>query len=123
LLLEEYLQKAPRRLVQIDGHQVGEGDDIMPGDEDGHCLTSGATYELRRHAGSHYMPVRAEIYEDADKYEVAALLRKMADWVERGWDDCLSRAGQKRTAEKMRAMLGGEGIGEDKPTNHLRRVK
>jgi hypothetical protein len=108
------------RLVQLDGHKVGGGDDIMPPDEDGHCLMGGETYELRNISGSPHLPVRAEIYEDAEKQEVAALLRKMADWVERAWDDSLSRKGQERLDKELRKMLE-----DDNPFNppKLRRIK
>jgi hypothetical protein len=87
LLLEEHAKKKPVRLVQIDGHQVNGGDDVMHPDEDGHCLMGGEAYELRNLSGSRHLPVRVDIYEGADKQEVLALLRKIAAFVERHWDE------------------------------------
>ncbi len=94
LLVEENSRKKAVRLIQIDGHQVGEGDDVMRPDEDGHTLMSGDTYELRNHAGSPYLPVRIEIYPGADKEEVLSLLRKITDWVECDFYDMQLRAQQ-----------------------------
>lgn len=86
LLLEEYSSKKVVRLVQLDGHKAA-GDSVMHPDEDGHCLMGGHTHELRNISGSASLPVRVEVYERADKQEVLALLRKIADWVERDWDE------------------------------------
>ena len=86
MLLEEYSHKTVRRLIQIDGHQVGLGDDVMCPDEDGHCLMGQTTYELRTIAGTPALPVRVELYEDGDKDEVVSLLRKITRWIEEDWD-------------------------------------
>jgi hypothetical protein len=114
MLLEEHAKKDLVRLVHLDGHVVeGGGDDVMHPDKDGHCLMGGLeAVELRNHAGKYYMPVRVELYEDAEKGEVVVLLRKIADWVERDWDNSLSRAGQERAHKEMMKMLEGDGAGE-----------
>ncbi len=82
LLVEEYSKKKAVRLIQIDGHQVAVGDDILRPDEDGHTLMCWDTYELRNIAGSPHLPVRVELYPGADKEEVLSLLRKITDLVE-----------------------------------------
>ncbi len=83
LLLEEYSHKPVRRLIQIDGH-VGEGDDIMRPDEDGHSLMAGEDYGLYNIAGTPDLPVRVQIHEGADKQEVLSLACVLTTRVEEG---------------------------------------
>jgi hypothetical protein len=105
MLLDEYAGKPARRLIQIDGHQAGAGDDVMMPDDDGHELMAGATYELRNVAGTPSLPVRVELCEDATKDEVVTLLRKIAEWVESDWQH-LSNMGRK--AEQLAALFSKE---------------
>jgi hypothetical protein len=87
LLLQEYTDKPPRRMIQIDGHKIPEGDSVMHPDEDGHCFTGGEAYELRNIGASESLPVRVQIWEGADKDEVLTLLGKITDCVERYFHD------------------------------------
>lgn len=83
MLLEDAEKKPVRYLSQIDAH-VTEGDSVMYPDEDGHCLMSGETYELRRSPAG-MVPVRVHIDPDADKEDVLSMLAKVYSWLARDW--------------------------------------
>jgi hypothetical protein len=80
-LLAHYAKRKPKAFHQFDGF-CGEKyfDDVIHPDADGHALMCGVTWELMCGASVRVLiPVGETSATDA-----AAMLRKIADWVERG---------------------------------------
>lgn len=80
-LLDAYAQKPVRRFYQVDGWYDPDGFGLCEPDEDGHVITGGEHYELRNSD----FPIRVYINQDSDPATVAALLRKVIEWVESDW--------------------------------------
>lgn len=80
-LLEAYAQKPVRRFYQVDGWYDPDGFGLCEPDEDGHVITGGERYELR----TSDFPIRVYINQDSEPALVAALLRKVIEWVESDW--------------------------------------
>jgi hypothetical protein len=81
--LQHYTDREPKKFVQLDCWACDGWDDVIRPDGDGHGLTGGVTTELM-----HGSTVRILILPDTKPAEVAAMLRKAADWVERGAIAC-----------------------------------
>ncbi len=83
-LLAEYESREPREFIQVDGwhrgnsHRHWTGNQWISTDDDGHSMVRSHTVELMH--GAH---VRVLIQPDTSATETAALLRKIADWIER----------------------------------------
>lgn len=92
ILLEDAQTKPAQALVQVDVH-VTEGDSIMVPDEDGHCIMSGETYELRRTPGE-LVPVRVHIDPSADKDDVLEMLAKVYSSVSHNWGYASGEVGE-----------------------------
>lgn len=78
-LLRHYGEGEPALFVQFDADAPGEHADgwLLP-DNDGHCVSWGETYELRRSN----LPVRLQIRSGTDAATALALLRKIVAAVE-----------------------------------------
>jgi hypothetical protein len=85
-LIEKAKRKPVTRVLTIDGQLQRGADSFFTPDSDGHVIHSTINLELRNIAGSPTMPVRAEVCPDSDPATVAAMLRKMADYVEESWE-------------------------------------
>jgi hypothetical protein len=81
-LLEHYGNREPRPFVQVDCFDVGLDsiDCVMRPDEDGHCVMGGTPYELM-----HGASVRVLIGNETDQQTAVAMLRKMAESIEKGF--------------------------------------
>ena len=79
--LDHYAECEPQQFAQFDGWDLSRigSDDIMPADEDGHCLCHSHTWELRRSPDD--LAVRVFIPVDANPRKAAAILQKLADYV------------------------------------------
>lgn len=80
-LLQDYARKPVRRFYQVDGWEDPYGDDVLPPDEDGHVLAGFEVHELR----TSDFPIRVYINQDSNPATVAALLRKVIEFVESDW--------------------------------------
>ncbi len=84
VLLAKYESREPREFIQVDGWHSGKshrhwtGYNWISTDDDGHSKVRSHTVELMH--GAH---VRVLIQPDTSATETAALLRKIADWIER----------------------------------------
>jgi len=97
-LLQHYSRKQPQKFTQLDGFTEVRHDDVMRGDENGHALMGGETYELMSGAYA----VRLLVTEGAEKHDVLALLEKMRRWIAR---DGISLATPPRLAIKLNNVL------------------
>jgi len=97
-LLQRYARRQPRQFTQLDGFTKVAPFDVMGGDDDGHALMGGETYELMSGAYA----VRLLVTEGAEKHDVLALLEKMRRWIAR---DGISLAPPPRLAIKLNNVL------------------
>jgi hypothetical protein len=78
-LLAKYAEKPVTAFSQFDGFIVShEGDDVMRPDGDGHCIMCGDTEELM-----HGADVRVLVKPDTLVKDASAMLRKIADIIDR----------------------------------------
>jgi hypothetical protein len=84
-LLAHYKKREPTRFAQIDGFADVPADDVMHGDESGHAILGGTTYELM----SGNPEVRILIPDKTTREDAATLLRKAAEWIDRSGLDHL----------------------------------
>jgi hypothetical protein len=81
-LLAHYASRLPKQFTKYDGFALGVDsfDDLMGPDAEGHCLSVGMTWELMAGADVH---VHVLIPATTSKEDAVALLKKVADWIER----------------------------------------
>lgn len=118
-LLEEYARKPVRCFLQVDAWEDNQGgDSVVHPDEEGHVLTSGMRYELRK---TDY-PMRVQIYEGSDKEAVLTLLNKAHTWLERGWER-LTTPSPPQTPDKQRTQEERTVLSEQQPREEERPVR
>jgi hypothetical protein len=118
-LLEEYARKPVRCFLQVDGWEDNHGGNtVVHPDEEGHVLTSGMRYELRK---TNY-PMRVQIYEGSDKEAVLTLLNKAHTWIERGWER-LTTPSSPQTPDKQRTQEERTVLSEQQPREEVRTVR
>jgi len=72
--------------TQYDGFMLEhDGDCVMHPDEDGDCLMSTSTFDLR-HSGSD-LAVRVQIHKGTSHADAVRLMKKLTKWVEKSADD------------------------------------
>lgn len=88
-ILAHYRERAPRRFFQFDA--FADGDEIMGRDEDGQSVTGGDTFELM-HGADVRVLIPANGTQPAP--ELSKMLRKVADWIDRGGVEAIKKMGE-----------------------------
>jgi hypothetical protein len=101
-LLAHYASRKPQQFAQYDGFTncgTTRHDDVQ-GDQDGHAVMLGLKWELMVGA-----PVRVLIPASTRKEDAVALLKKVADWIER---DGVYRQEKANAEERVACGDGGD---------------